>query len=92
MAVYDGHGTDGHVCSQYAAKHLPLYVANNTRQWRVPNKKGGAAAAAVTRSRSLTAAEYEECCKKAFLECNNAMHKDKTVRMVTMGWAFVVFV
>jgi serine/threonine protein phosphatase PrpC len=79
VGVYDGHGTDGHTCARYAAHNLPQYLAKSIRQLRA--QKGAVTATGPL----LTETEFQECCKKSFLECNEAMHQDKKVCLVLNG-------
>ena len=85
FAVYDGHGKHGHSCAQFAQERLPKAVAKHVRRIRCQNyqktrgnnsKKGAWDPA---KWPLLNQSEYETCCRKAFLEVNQAMHDSPTV-------------
>ncbi|CAB9506024.1 2C and cyclic nucleotide-binding/kinase domain-containing protein [Seminavis robusta] len=84
FAVYDGHGKNGHACSQFARERLPKAIAKHVRRIRCQkyqntrdnNKKGGWDP---SRWPMLNRKEYEACCRRAFLEVNQAMHDEPTV-------------
>jgi serine/threonine protein phosphatase PrpC len=90
FAVYDGHGTKGHDCARFAKKKLPEVLARNLRQKRVQRYQAELKAAGKPAKGAwdpvkwplLNTKDYELCCRKAFLETNEAMHTEKTVRVV----------
>lgn len=86
FAVYDGHGTGGHDCARFAKRKLPQAIAKHLRQARVKKyqtylKENNVKAPAFEPKKwpYLAAEEYKACCRKGFLECNEAMHKSKEV-------------
>ena len=87
FAVYDGHGGDGHDCARFAKKKLPAILAKHLRQKRVKMYQNDLRASGMSLKGSykpeawskLSIPDYEETCKKSFLECNKAMHDDPSV-------------
>ena len=99
MAVYDGHGSDGHTCAVYAQKKLPpciskhviaMSVAKYKEQLEYEKKINNNTKTTQIKTTqpklfqpdlwpALTDAQYHECCRKGFLECNRNMHSDDTV-------------
>jgi len=86
FAIYDGHGTQGDAAAAFAQKKLPAAIAKYLRQARVLKykeylKKNNINKPAFDPAQwpLLTEEEYQVCCRKAFLECNKAMHKTETV-------------
>ena len=87
FCVFDGHGDEGHHCAEFSKKKLPQILAKHIRQQRVKAyseslKKAGKPVKQTwdpSKWPYLPAKEFEECCKRSFLETNQAMHKDKTV-------------
>ena len=88
LAVYDGHGKQGHSCARFAKKRLPRAVAKHVRKMRVKKyqtqlKKMGTLKGAKTFDPEnwppLEPDEYKEACQVAFVECNQEMHKASKV-------------
>mmetsp|Transcript_22600 Transcript_22600/g.63050 ORF Transcript_22600/g.63050 Transcript_22600/m.63050 type:complete len:485 (-) Transcript_22600:22-1476(-) len=87
FAVYDGHGTDGHVCAKYAKQRLPKSIAKHIRQRRVQRYQADLKAAGKSTKGSwdpsswpmLDVEDYEACCLKSYIEVNKAMHDDDAV-------------
>jgi serine/threonine protein phosphatase PrpC len=92
LGVYDGHGFNGHTCADFAKKNLPLLIAKHVRKKRATQYQ-----ATLKKSRESTKAsfnpklwpklsekDYEECCRKSFIECNQNMHDDDTVRYLLL--------
>ena len=88
FAVYDGHGRDGDLCSQFARDKLPGYLAKNlkkakqkesrnhqNRLQRMAEKRGGdfEPAEAVELSKD----QWQKAALKAHVETNMAMHRDE---------------
>jgi serine/threonine protein phosphatase PrpC len=89
FSVYDGHGDEGHRCARYAKKKLPIVLAKYLRQTRAQRylaqqlKATGKPTKAAWNPAQwplLSVEDYEQCCRKALLETNQAMHDDKNVR------------
>ena len=88
FSVYDGHGTEGHDCASYAKKKLPQMLAKHVRQKRVQRymntlKQQGKPTKGAWNPNQwplLEKEDYEQCCRKAFRDTNQAMHDAKTVR------------
>jgi serine/threonine protein phosphatase PrpC len=91
FCVFDGHGDNGHHCAQFSKKKLPQVLAKYLRQQRVKvyseqlKKEGKPVKGAWQPAKwpYLSAADFEECCKKSFVETNKAMHEDKNVSIYT---------
>lgn len=89
FAVYDGHGSEGHDCASFSKKKLPQILAKHLRQKRVQRymaklKSEGKTTKGAWNPKQwplLPVEEYEQCCRKAFLETNRALHDEKTVRV-----------
>jgi serine/threonine protein phosphatase PrpC len=87
FSVYDGHGSEGHHCARYAKKKLPIVLAKYLRQTRSQRylaqlKATGKPLKAAWDPAQwplLSVEDYEQCCRKALLETNQAMHDDKNV-------------
>lgn len=92
FAVYDGHGIQGHDAALFARNKLPQVLAKHIRQQRVKNyiarlkEEGKPSKGAWNPDKwpLLDKAELERCCRQAFLETNDAMHKEQSVSDV--GW------
>ena len=90
LAVYDGHGSHGHSCARYAKKHLGKCIEKQVRLSRVKKYKEELLAQGITKGKFfdpnqwplLNAQEYQACCQKAFVECNQQMHASPDVRIV----------
>jgi cGMP-dependent protein kinase len=88
FGVYDGHGEEGHRCSAYVKKNLPITIEKNIRKKRVARyqallKAKGESTKGAYNPRmwpKLSAKDYEEACKKSFIECNDKMHDDPNVK------------
>lgn len=81
FAVYDGHGQHGHECARFAQERLPKAIAKHVRKSRCqkyqksrPPAAGKKGAWNPSEWPMLSRSEYESCCRKAFLEVNQAMH------------------
>ncbi len=91
LAVYDGHGKQGHACARYAKKHLGKCVEKQVRLARVKKYKDELRAAGSPESKVfdphkwpyLNADEYKVCCEKAFAECNQQMHASPDVSSIS---------
>lgn len=88
LAVYDGHGTEGHACAEFAQKKLPVAIAKYLRQARVLKYKNylernniKSPAFDPAKWPLLSIEEYQSCCRKGFHECNRAMHKAESVSL-----------
>ncbi len=87
FAVYDGHGRSGHSAATFAKKSLPQILAKYVRQMRVQKYKVELTTKGQPTNGAwnplkwpfLETAEFEECCRKAFLETNQLMHAEKSV-------------
>ena len=83
FAVYDGHGRHGRACSQFCKDHLPKLVEKYVRRMRCQKYRDVAPPGTVSFNPKewpmLDEAEYQQCCQKAFLECNESLHKSTTV-------------
>lgn len=88
FAVYDGHGEQGHTCAAYARKNLPALVEKYIRKKRVARYQASLKAKGESTKGSfnpkmwpkLSTQDYEEQCRKSFLECNEKMHADDKVK------------
>jgi serine/threonine protein phosphatase PrpC len=89
FAVYDGHGDQGRICASYVRKTLPQLLGKHIRQARVRKYRAQLEATGETKGKKLfepanwpylSQQEYRVCCRKAFLECDQKIHDDKTVR------------
>lgn len=88
FSVLDGHGNLGHACARFAKKQLPKCIAKYVRQNRVKQYQDYIKANNIKGAKGfdpkawplLDAATYQECCRKAYLECNSTMHNDEKVR------------
>lgn len=89
FAVYDGHGAHGHEAASFAKKKLPQVLAKHIRQKRVQKytsklKGEGKTTKGAWNPKQwpiLDTAELEACCQKSFVETNDAMHNEKSVRV-----------
>ena len=91
FAVFDGHGDTGHDCAIFAKQKLHAYLAQGIKKQRAGlnaarlkelTKKGQKPDKDAFKPSSwpyLDVKEYEKCCRVAHLQCNKAMHDDKTV-------------
>lgn len=94
FVVYDGHGKEGHACARFAQEKLPKAVAKHVRKLRCQKyqklmannnkqqqggKKKVKGAWNPDKWPMLDKAEYDACCRKAYLEVNQAMHDDPKV-------------
>ena len=88
FAVYDGHGTQGHSCAQFAKDKLPKTITKHVRKVRCQkyqnklkqeNGLGKKKGWDPHNWPMLDEHEYEQCCVKAFLEVNQAMHNEPQV-------------
>jgi serine/threonine protein phosphatase PrpC len=90
FSVYDGHGLEGHNCANFAKKNLPLLIAKYIRKKRATQyqailKKSHESTKASYNPKlwpKLSEKDYEECCRKSFIDCNQNMHNDDTVRFL----------
>jgi serine/threonine protein phosphatase PrpC len=90
FAVYDGHGENGHDCAAFASKQLPKSMIKFSKQKRSKNYIENLRREGKSTKRTwnpslwpmLKIEEYKECCNKAFLETNEALHNDKGVSWV----------
>ena len=88
FAVYDGHGLSGHRAALFAKQRLPQSIAKYVRQMRSKKYMSELKAQGKTTKGAwnplnwpyLETAEFEECCRKSFLEINDAMHAETSVR------------
>ena len=88
FAVYDGHGDHGGDCAKFAGRTLHEGLAKILKKRRAAkNAMRLRAMEAEGRTRPknafhpsgwpyLDAKQYEECCRAAHLQTNEAMHKD----------------
>jgi serine/threonine protein phosphatase PrpC len=78
-----GHGEEGHHCASYAKKILPQQLAKYIRQSRVQKysevegKKKGAWNPKLWPL--LDKDSFEQCCRRAFLSTNKALHDEEAV-------------
>lgn len=91
FAVFDGHGDTGHDCAIFAKQKLHTYLAQSIKKKRAGlnaarlkelSKKGQKPDKDAFKPSSwpyLDVKEYEQCCRLAHLQCNKAMHDDRTV-------------
>jgi serine/threonine protein phosphatase PrpC len=85
FGVYDGHGIQGHTCANFAKKNVPLLIAKYVRKKRA-NQYQAIMRESTKQSYNpklwpkLSEKDYEECCRKSFIECNQNMHDDDNVR------------
>jgi serine/threonine protein phosphatase PrpC len=87
FAVYDGHGALGHDCAIFAMKQLPRSVAKFIRQKRSQQylakvKAEGKSTKGAWNPKiwpMLDIEQYEDSCRKAFIETNQLMHDQQTV-------------
>lgn len=85
FAVYDGHGKHGHSCASFAQERLPKVVAKHVRRIRCQKYQQKSRGVKTKGGWDpdnwpvLEPTEYEMCCRKAFLEVNQAMHDDPNV-------------
>jgi serine/threonine protein phosphatase PrpC/CRP-like cAMP-binding protein len=83
FAVYDGHGKDGDLCSQFARDHLPTLVEKyvtraklrEAKQHRPKQEAETAPDAKSMDAIELTKDQIQTACLKAHVECNRAMHR-----------------
>ena len=88
FVVYDGHGGDGHHAASFAKKKLPQTLAKYVRQRRVKKYMTSLKAEGKSTKTAwnpekwpfLEIDEFEQCCAKSFVETNQLMHLDKSVR------------
>jgi len=92
FAVYDGHGDKGHDCADFAKQKLHVYLAQNIKKQRAAENAARLrelSAAGLEKPKNafhpsswpyLDAKTYEKCCRTAHLQCNKAMHDNKTVK------------
>lgn len=86
FAVYDGHGRDGDLCSQFARDKMPGYLTKNInklKQKEVHNHKAKLERMAQRlpdldpmATVELAKEQFQQACLKAHVECNQAMHQD----------------
>jgi serine/threonine protein phosphatase PrpC len=87
FAVYDGHGALGHDCAIFAMKQLPRSVAKFIRQKRSQQylakvKAEGKSTKGAWNPKiwpMLDIWQYEDSCRRAFIETNKLMHDQQTV-------------
>ena len=85
LAVYDGHGKNGHSCARFVKRSLPQLLAKYVKQARVKKYQAQSSTTAGKRLFDppkwplLSPDEYQECCRKSFLECNEALHNSDDV-------------
>ena len=103
FAVFDGHGDTGHDCAIFAKQKLHAYLAQGIKKQRAGlnaarlkelTKKGQKPDKDAFKPSSwpyLDVKEYEKCCRMAHLQCNKAMHDDKTVGFVSV-YPFAVII
>jgi serine/threonine protein phosphatase PrpC len=105
LGIYDGHGSEGHSCANFAKENLPQLIAKYINKERVAQSKAilkqkGQSTKASFNPRmwpKLSVKDYEECCRKGFTKCNQKMHDDKYVRyrrnpMHSDAYSFIVHV
>lgn len=88
FGIYDGHGLKGHSCSNFAKENLPQLIAKyickkRAAQYQAISKQKGESTKGSFNPRmwpKLSVKDYEECCRKGFIKCNQKMHDDKYVR------------
>jgi len=67
MGVYDGHGSAGEDCAQYAMTQLPKLLQKTMET----NLKSN--------TENLSNDEFEKSCHTAHVDCNRRMHEDKSI-------------
>lgn len=87
FAVYDGHGRDGDLCSQFARDRMPDYLVKNINKMKAREAKE-------VKSKldtmsfgkdnplshiELSKDQMQNACLRAHVECNLAMHQDPHV-------------
>lgn len=88
FAVYDGHGEEGHTCSAFARKNVPTLMEKYIRKKRVSRYQAELRAKGESAKGSfnprmwpkLSTEDYEEVCRKSFIECNEMMHEAPNVK------------
>jgi serine/threonine protein phosphatase PrpC/CRP-like cAMP-binding protein len=91
FAVYDGHGRDGDLCSQFSRDKMPGYLAKHlnksiekesrnhrTQLDRMANKNPDRPTDPLTHV-ELASDQFQHSCLKAHVECNQAMHQDSSL-------------
>ena len=83
LAVYDGHGPTGHDCAAFVQTQFPKLLAKLVRQRRVQKYRAvappGTPLYDPLQWPQLTVEEHEDCCRRALLTCNTALHEDETI-------------
>ncbi|KAL7468593.1 hypothetical protein ACHAXS_008823 [Conticribra weissflogii] len=96
FAVFDGHGDWGHDCARFAKNKLPAYLARNLKKARAALNAANLKKRDTSKPMPndafypsswpyLPEKEYEDACRQAFLQCNKAMHDDKSVKDTLSG-------
>ena len=80
FGVYDGHGPDGHLCSQYVKRELPNliedYIVNNTAAIRKQKQKSGTIS---------DQAIIEASLQDAHVTCNDKLRSNKHINDLYSG-------
>jgi len=91
FAVYDGHGRDGDLCSQFARDKMPEYLAKHFNKMKekasIPMKSKLDAISVRNPDKptdpfshiELAKDQMQKACLRAHVECNLAMHQDPHV-------------
>jgi serine/threonine protein phosphatase PrpC/CRP-like cAMP-binding protein len=91
FAVYDGHGRDGDLCAQFARDKLTGYLAKHINRLKERETKNHTARLDSMVHRNpekvadalsfveLSKDQMQEACLRAHVECNLAMHQDKSI-------------
>merc|ERR1712238_34442 len=91
FAVYDGHGRDGDLCSQFARDKMPEYLAKNFNKMKEKASMAMKSKLDAISVRNpdkptdpfshieLAKVKMQKACLKAHVECNLAMHQDPHV-------------
>ena len=90
FAVYDGHGRDGDLCSQFARDKMNGYLAKNISKFKekeIPKHKPQLERMQQKNPEKfdpmdaveLSKDQFQQACLKAHVECNMAMHQDPSL-------------
>jgi serine/threonine protein phosphatase PrpC/CRP-like cAMP-binding protein len=91
FAVYDGHGRDGDLCAQFGRDKMPGYLAKHLNKAKEREARTHRAELERMESKNpdrfadplayveLSKEAFQQAAKKAYVECNMAMHQDPSL-------------
>eukprot|EP00536_Pseudo-nitzschia_multiseries_P008743 jgi/Psemu1/305959/fgenesh1_kg.228_\ len=87
MGVFSGRGEEGQQCASFCNRVLPQQLAKFIRQKRVQRYKEKLQASSNAKQGAwnpkmwpiLSTNDYEQCCRRAFQETNNMLHREQEI-------------